>query len=85
MVFQVMLEDSQSAIALRKSFARYTRKKSPLSRPPELDGVEVFNSVTLATRVRISILRVSFILLVLNLFMFTGTPCFCLSAFLFFL
>ena len=31
-----------------------------MTRPPELDGVEVYNSVTLATRVRISILRVSF-------------------------
>ena len=58
-IYEVVLGDSESADALRKSFARYTRKRSPVTRPPELDGVEVYNSVTPATRVRISILRVS--------------------------
>ena len=33
-----------------------------MSRPQELDGVEVYNSITLATQVQISILRVSFFL-----------------------
>ena len=58
-IYEVSLEDSESAIDLRKAFARFTRKKDPVSRPPELEGVEVYNSATLATRVRISILRVS--------------------------
>ena len=58
-IYEVELEDPDSAETLRKAFSRFTRKKNPVSRPPELDGVEVHNSVTLATRVRISILRVS--------------------------
>ena len=60
-IYEVDLEDADSAEALRKSFKRFTRKKAPISRPPELDGVGVFNSVTHATRVRISILRVSYL------------------------
>ena len=62
-IYEVVLGDSESAEALRKSFSRFTRKKSPVARPPELDGVEVYNSATPATRVRISILRVSLVLL----------------------
>lgn len=58
-IYEVCLEDPESAVALRKAYTRYTRKKDPVSCPPELDGVEVYNSITLATRVRISILRVS--------------------------
>ena len=61
-IYEVVLEDSETAEALRRSFSRFTRKRSPISRPPELDGVEIFNSVTPATRVRISVLRVSFVL-----------------------
>ena len=61
-IYEVVLEDSETAEALRKSFSRFTRKRSPISRPPELDGVEIFNSVTPATRVRISVLRVSIVL-----------------------
>lgn len=57
-IYEVALDDAETAESLRKSFAKFTRKKNPVSRPPELDGVEVYNSVTLATRVRISILRV---------------------------
>ena len=58
-IYEVRLEDADSAVALRKSFAQFTRKKDPVRIPPELKGVDVFNSITLATRVRISILRVS--------------------------
>ena len=58
-IYEVCLEDPDSASALRKAYTRFTRKKDPVSRPPELDGVEVYNSISLATRVRISILRVS--------------------------
>ena len=68
-IYEVRLEDADSAVALRKSFAQFTRKKDPVRLPPELKGVEVFNSITLATRVRISILRVSF----LNLFGVAGS------------
>ena len=59
-IYEVFLSDEEPAEALRRAFSRYTRKKNPLRCPPELDGVEVCNSVTLATRVRISVLRVSF-------------------------
>ena len=58
-IYEAVLGDSESADTLRKSFARFTRKRSPVPRPSELDGVEVYNSVTPATRVRISVLRVS--------------------------
>ena len=58
-IYEVILEDAESAEALRKAFAKFTRKKSPVACPPELAGVAVYNSVTHATRVRISILRVS--------------------------
>ena len=58
-IYEVVLEDDESARDLREAFKRFTRQKSPVTRPAELDGVGVYNSVTLATRVRISILRVS--------------------------
>lgn len=58
-IYEVILEDEDSAIELREAFKRFTRLRDPVSRPPELEGVQVFNSVTLATRVRVSILRVS--------------------------
>ena len=58
-IYEVILDDADDAEVLRKAFSRFTRKKSPIACPPELKGVEVYNSVTLATRVRISILRVS--------------------------
>ena len=58
-IYEAILEDADSAVALRKAFARFTRKKDPVACPPELKGVEVFNSATLATQVRVSILRVS--------------------------
>lgn len=58
-IYEVALEDDESADGLRKAFNRFTRKRNPVARPPELEGVDVFNSVTLATRVRIAVLRVS--------------------------
>ena len=74
-IYEVVLEDDESARDLREAFKRFTRQKSPVTRPAELDGVGVFNSVTLATRVRISILRVSR-LLVCSCFIFQFM-CFC--------
>ena len=53
-IYEVRLEDPDSAVALRKAFALFKKDRIP----PELKGIEVFNSVTLATRVRTSILRV---------------------------
>ena len=57
-IYEVCLDNAEAAEDLRKSFARFTRKKNPVRCPPELEGVKIFNSVTLATRVRISVLRV---------------------------
>lgn len=57
-IYEVTLDDEDDAETLRKSFSRFTRKKNPITRPAELDGVEIYNCATLATRVRISILRV---------------------------
>ena len=61
-IYEVRLEESESAVALRTAFSSFTRKKDPVRIPPELKGVGVYNSITLATRVRTSILRVSFFL-----------------------
>ena len=60
-IYEVHLDNSETAESLRVAFARFTRKRNPVRCPPELDGVDVYNSVTLATRVRISILRVGLI------------------------
>ena len=57
-IYEVRLEDSVSPVALRHTFSRFSRKKNLVKCPPELKGVGVNNCVTLATRVRISILRV---------------------------
>ena len=57
-IYEAVLEEASSAEAIRKAFTRFTRKKDPVRCPPELKGVNMYNSVTLATRVRISILRV---------------------------
>ena len=59
-IYEVQLDDAESAVALRTSFSCFTRKHKPVACPPELEGVGVYNSVTLGTRVRISILRVGF-------------------------
>lgn len=74
-IYEVFLSNEDSAEALRRAFSRYTRKKNPLRCPPELDGVEVCNSVTLATRVRISVLRVSFCFLRFVSFLSDGFCC----------
>ena len=68
--YEVILEEAQSAEALRKAFSRFTRKKNPVACPPELSGVGVYNSVTLATRVRISILRVGLFSFYVDVFLF---------------
>ena len=60
-IYEIVLEEEESASDLRKAFRRFTRHKNPVRRPAELEGVAIFNSVTLATCVRISVLRVSFL------------------------
>ena len=72
-IYEVVLEEAESAIQLRETFKRFTRRKSPVPRPAELDEVGVFNSVTLATRVRISILRVSLLFIFVICFLFLPT------------
>ena len=60
-IYEVVLEEPESAIALRKAYSNFkssASRKKPVPCQAELVGVGVFNSVTLATRVRISILRV---------------------------
>ena len=40
-IYEVRLEDSESAVALRQTFSRFSRKKNPVKCPPELEGVGV--------------------------------------------
>ena len=61
-VYEVVLDSAAGVEALIKEFFKYTRRKDPIARPPELSGVSVFHSVTAGTRVRISLLRVSCLL-----------------------
>ena len=58
-VYDVELGSSASVDALLRSYYRFTRRRDPVARPPELDGVTLYHSVTPGTRVRISLLRVS--------------------------
>ena len=75
-IYEVGLEDEESAVDLQEAFRRFSRKRDPVKRPPELDGVQVFNSATLATRVRVSILRVSWSFFVFS-FSLVQLVCFC--------
>ena len=84
-IYEAVLGDADSAVALRKAFARFTRKKDPARCPPELKGVGIYNSITLATRVRLSILRVSCLGLFLRFLFFAFCFCFLFCATLFFL
>ena len=58
-VYEVVLDSPAGVEALVKEYFKFTRRKDPISRPPELNGVTIFHSVTSGTRVRISLLRVS--------------------------
>ena len=69
-IYEVTLEDSESASALRRGFSKFTQKRNPVSCPPELSGVEVTNSATIGTRVRISILRVTKFISFPSIFLF---------------
>ena len=62
-VYDVELETAESVDALLKAFSRFTRRYEPITRPSSLDGLSMYHSVTTGTRVRISLLRVSYILI----------------------
>ena len=81
-IYEVGLEDEESAVDLQEAFRRFSRKRDPVKRPPELDGVQVFNSATLATRVRVSILRVSWSFFVFS-FSLVQLICLCIQQDLF--
>ena len=59
-VYEVVLDTPLACERLIKDFFRFTRRRDPVSRPHELNGVAIYHSVTSGTRVRISLLRVSF-------------------------
>ena len=60
-VYDVELDSFVTVSALLKEFYKFTRRRDPIARPPELDGVSLYRSVTTGTRVRVSLLRVSYL------------------------
>ena len=58
-IYDVELDSTLAVETLLRSFYRFTRRREPVRRPPELEKVSVHHSVTVGTRVRISLLRVS--------------------------
>ena len=64
-VFEVVLDSAAGVEGLIREFYKYVRRKDPIARPPELSGVSIYHSVTIGTRIRISMLRVSFFYLML--------------------
>ena len=59
-VYDVGLDSSVAVSSLVREFFKFTKRTNPTARPPELERVGVYHSVTTGTRVRISLLRVSF-------------------------
>ena len=58
-VSDVELNSEAAVSALIREFFKFTRRQDPVHRPPELDRISIYNSVTAGTRIRISLLRVS--------------------------
>ena len=58
-VYSVELDSSESVDSLLRTFTKFTRRRDPVRRPPELENASLFHSVTAGTRIRISLLRVS--------------------------
>ena len=58
-VYDCELSSAEAVSALVRDFYKFTRRRDPVRRPVELEGVSVYHSVTPGTRVRISLLRVS--------------------------
>ena len=58
-IYDVELDTTSAVETILRSFYRFTRRRDPVRRPPELDRVSIHHSVTPGTRVRISLMRVS--------------------------
>ena len=58
-VYDVQLDSLEAVGSLLKEFSKFTRRRDPVPRPAELQGVSLYRSVTTGTRVRVSLLRVS--------------------------
>ena len=59
-IYDIELDSALAVENLLRSFYRFTRRRDPVRRPPELEHVSIHHSVTPGTRVRIALLRVSF-------------------------
>ena len=55
--YSVQLSSVQASRKIRDAFSGFFRRVNPLARPPNLINVSIRNKVTLATRVRLAILR----------------------------
>ena len=60
-VYNVELDSPESVSSLLSAFSRFTKRHQPVQRPQSLDGISLYHAVTPGTRVRISLLRVSFL------------------------
>ena len=60
-VYNVELKSEESVKALLSAFSRFTRRRDPVPRPQSLDKISLHHAVTVGTRVRLSLLRVSFL------------------------
>ena len=59
-VFNAELDSAEAVDAILREFSKFTRRSNPVKRPPELEDVALYHAVTPGTRIRISLLRVSF-------------------------
>ena len=57
-VYSAELDSTEAVASLLRAFMRFTRRRDPVSRPADLEKVGLYHSVTIGTRVRISLLRV---------------------------
>ena len=74
-VYDVELDSATSVDEILNSSFRFYRRKDPISKPPELEKISIYRSVTPGTRVRISLLRVSSFLYKYVPF----NPCLCIN------
>lgn len=58
-VYNAELNSEESVQSILSAFSRFTRRHQPVSRPQSLEGISLHRAVTVGTRVRISLLRVS--------------------------
>ena len=57
-VYDVELDSNKSVDAIFNASYRFVRRNDPIQKPTEIERISIFRSVTPATRVRISLLRV---------------------------